>query len=293
MLQNTQHSLLDDTHALIDRVRATLNGDGLSHAWRGFTDSEAGGGSAVLFLLSRHRFDGRPEAEPCLILNKRSSRVLQPGDLCCPGGGIGTRDRFLARLLRWPLSPLLRWPKWPYVRDADPGLAQALALLLGTGLREAWEEMRLNPLRVSFLGPLQVQNLIMFNRSIHPLACWVPAADRLKPNWEVERIVRIPLQRLLQIENYGRYRLRYKVDGIEARRDEDFACYIHNGHAGKEVLWGATFRITMDFLKRVFDFTPPDMDTGPVIHRQLEHSYLNGSQFIETAPTAGKHLEDT
>jgi hypothetical protein len=283
---------MNDARSLIDWVRSRLNGDGLSHAWRGFPDSEVRGGSAVLFLLSLDRFDGRPEAEPCLILNKRSSRVLQPGDLCCPGGGVGTMDRFLARLLRWPLSPLFRWPKWRYVRDADPRLAQALALLLGTGLREAWEEMRLNPLRVRFLGPLQLQNLIMFKRSIYPLACWVPGTDRLRPNWEVDRIVRIPLRRLLQIANYGRYRLRYRVDGVETRRDEDFPCYIHNGHGGKEVLWGATFRITMDFLKRVFDFTPPEMDAGPVIHRQLEHGYLNGSRFIETDPRAAKPAEN-
>lgn len=292
MLQNQRHSISQDTHSLIDRVRAKLDGDGLSHAWRGFPDSEAGGGSAVLFLLSPHRFDGRAEAEPCLILNKRSSRVLQPGDLCCPGGGIGTMDRFLARLLHWPFSPLSRWPQWRYVRNADPRLAHALALLLGTGLREAWEEMRLNPLRVWFLGPLQVQNLIMFNRSIHPLACWVPATDRLRPNWEVDRVVRIPLRRLLQVVNYGRYRLRYRVDGIETRRDEDFPCFLHNGRGGKEVLWGATFRITMDFLKRVFDFIPPDPDVGPVIHRQLEHTYLNGSRFIESAPVAEEHVED-
>jgi len=49
---------------------------------------------------------GRPPGDICLILNKRSARVRQAGDLCCPGGRVNPRfDFYAARLLgclgRW------------------------------------------------------------------------------------------------------------------------------------------------------------------------------------------------
>jgi 8-oxo-dGTP pyrophosphatase MutT (NUDIX family) len=213
----------DDT--ILHLIREKLNGDGLSMDWRVLNRQKKTRGSAVMFLLSRHRFDGQNDLEPCLVLNKRSQRVLQPGDLCCPGGGVEPLDRLLSQMLRWPFSPLFRWPPWRHWQDKDPQLARGLSLMFGTGLREAWEEMHLNPLRVTFLGPLQVQRLIMFKRSIYPLACWVPSIDGLQPNWEVERIVLIPLRQLMQAHRYGRYRLRFVADGVETQRKEDFPFY--------------------------------------------------------------------
>lgn len=266
---------LDD--ATTHHIREKLNGNGLSTDWRVLNRRNKKGGSAVMFLLSRHHFDGQSDFEPCLVLNKRSQRVLQPGDLCCPGGGVAPLDRLLSRVLRWPFSPLFRWPAWHHWRDKDPQLARGLSLMLGTSLREAWEEMHLNPLRVTFLGPLQVQPLIMFKRSIYPLACWIPTIDGLQPNWEVERIVLIPLRQLMQTHRYGRYRLRFDADDVETRRKEDFPCFVHQGRHGKEVLWGATFRITMDFLKRVYGFRLPDLDTLPVVPGRLGRTYMNGS----------------
>ena len=48
--------------------------------------------SAVLFLLGRRRSrDYGDDTGPFLFLNKRSARVKQPGDLCCPGGSIAPR----------------------------------------------------------------------------------------------------------------------------------------------------------------------------------------------------------
>jgi 8-oxo-dGTP pyrophosphatase MutT (NUDIX family) len=242
--------------------------------------------------LSRHRFEGQGDLEPCLVLNKRSQRVLQPGDLCCPGGGVEPRDWLLSQVLRWPFSPLFRWPPWRHWKEQDPQLARGLSLMLGTGLREAWEEMRLNPLRVKFLGPLQVQRLIMFQRSIFPLVCWVPTIDGLQPNWEVERIVLIPLRHLTQTHRYGRYRLRFVADGVETQRKEDFPCFIHQGRNGKEVLWGATFRITMDFLERVYGFQPPDLDTAQVVSGRLGPTYVNGSIMANSPKIPVENIED-
>ena len=66
--------------------------------------------SAVMLLLGNKGAGCSGEKEPCLILNKRSDKVRQAGDLCCPGGGIEPRlDTWLARLLTLPCSPLTVW----------------------------------------------------------------------------------------------------------------------------------------------------------------------------------------
>jgi hypothetical protein len=154
--------------------------------------------------------------------------------------------------------------------------------LFTTALREAFEEMRLNPLRVEFLGPMAVQPLIMFERVIYPLAAWVPPHQTLKPNWEVERIVHIPLTRLLDPVNYARFRLTFDKAKGQVHRKEDLPCFIHRRRNGHEVLWGATFRITLDFMKQVFDFNLPDLTHTPIHFRDLSKTYLNGSLMSQT-----------
>jgi 8-oxo-dGTP pyrophosphatase MutT (NUDIX family) len=246
----------------------------------------------VLFLLTpRSTEDGRP-AEPCLLLNKRSRQVLQPGDLCCPGGGIEPKDRLLSHALQWPFFPLQKWPVWKRWKQASSHSARRLALLLTTALRESWEEMRLNPFKVAFMGPLPIQKLVMFKREIYPLAGWVPQGQPLVPNWEVERIVHLPLRRLLQERYYARYRLSFDTAQGAARRKEDFPCFVHHGRNGKEILWGATFRITMDFLKLVFGFDLPNLSRAPVIQRRLDETYLNGSQAHPPRPPQKESRDD-
>ncbi len=234
--------------------------------------------SAVLFVLTlRSPGNGEP-AEPCLLLNKRSRQVLQPGDLCCPGGGIEPKDRLLSLALRWPFSPLLKWPGWKRWNHASSRSGRWLALSLAAALRESWEEMRLNPFKVAFLGPLPIQKLIMFRRKIYPLVGWVAQGQALTPNWEVARIVHLPLRELLQERNYARYRLHFDTTRGANRSEEDFPCFVHHDPNGQEILWGATFRITMDFLKWVFGFDLPDLSSAPVIHRRLDETYLDGSR---------------
>jgi len=258
-------------------IQSRLDGNGLADNWGVYSDRGKIKGSAVLFLITPYQAGQRTALEPCLVLNKRSRQVLQPGDLCCPGGGVDRRDKILSQALHWPLSPLRKWPSWRLWKNTSPDKAKRLALLLATALREGWEEMRLNPLRVSFMGPLPVQQLILFNRQIHPLVGWVPDHQKLVPNWEVERIVHLPLRKLLEVKNYARYRLSFLTSEGEARRREDFPCYIHSGSGSDEVLWGATFRIAMDFLKLVFGFQLPDLSSAPLFKRRLGQTYLNGS----------------
>ncbi len=235
--------------------------------------------SAVLFLLAPGRSE--TNAGPCLVLNKRSQRVRQPGDLCCPGGSVSPRlDRLLAAGLTVPGAPLARWPYWRVWQKRHPERTGALSLLLATALRESLEEMRLNPLGVQFIGPLPPRSLAMFRRDIYPLAAWIPHQRRFFPNWEVERIVRIPLQHLLDPERYARYRIRF-ASGMRNRPGPqvmDFPCFIHDTGDRRDILWGATFRIVQAFLEEMFRFRTPDAETLSVVTGHLDDRYTAGSR---------------
>jgi hypothetical protein len=233
--------------------------------------------SAVLFLLGRHPQTGSLSGEPCLILNKRSTRVRQPGDLCCPGGRVSRRlDAGLATLLKLPILQLARWPHWPQWRKTRPRDAKWLRLLLATGVRESIEEMRLNPFGLAFLGPLPAQPLVMFQRIIYPLVVWVSGQKRFYPNWEVEKIIYIPLRDLLNSTRYARYRLRFEAQSTTPQINT-FPCFRYAKGNKEEVLWGATYRITAVFLDCVFGFVPPDLNSLSEIHGSLSRSYLNNT----------------
>lgn len=230
--------------------------------------------SAVLFL-----FGSGPDGNPFLILNKRSQRVRQSGDLCCPGGGVSPNiDPFLAKWLRLPATPLSRWRQgqwWQRHRQTD---WPKLNLLLATALREGFEEMRLNPFGVKFLGPLPAQKLVMFERAIYPMVGWVHRQRRFFPNWEVDKIVRIPVTALFDDNNYARYRISFKTDdpAVPDMPYRDMPCFVHRSHGGDELLWGATYRIAEQFIKTIFDYSPPSLDSLPVIQRRLDRHYIEG-----------------
>jgi hypothetical protein len=233
--------------------------------------------SAVLFLLSRCPGTDKVSGEPCLILNKRSANVRQAGDLCCPGGSVNPRlDTGLAKLLRLPIFPLVRWPYWPGWRKKRPREAVWLRLLLATGLRESLEEMRLNPLGLKFLGPLPPQPLVMFQRVIYPMVIWISGQTRFYPNWEVEKVVCLPVRDFFNPSMYARYRLSIEtLPGAE--NVNTFPCFRYVKNQETEILWGATFRITMAFLNYVFGFSPPDVHSLPEIRGHLSRAYLNNA----------------
>ena len=270
----------EDTSAFIKQIIDALHGN--NHDERIFSGGikNSSSASAVLFLLGLMGEKNRFPSEPCLILNKRSLKVKQPGDLCCPGGSISSRlDSFLAKLLYLPGSSLSNWPYWHKWRKEQHRQARRLALLFATSLREGFEEMRLNPLGVKFLGPLPSQQLVMFRKVIYPMVCWTGRQKRFFPNWEVERVVYIPLKNLLNSSAYARYRLHIESSQENGNdlNTKECPCFVHEYQGESEVLWGATFRITMVFLETIFGFKPPDMDSLPVVYGSLGENYLTGS----------------
>lgn len=238
--------------------------------------------SAVLLLLGNH-CNGKG-FEPCLILNKRSNKVKQPGDLCCPGGSISPAlDSILSKLIRFPGLPLARWPYWQYWHKRYPLQSERLSLLFATSLRESLEEMRLNPAGITFLGPMPVQKLIMFRKKIFPMAGWIQRQSRFFPNWEVEKIVYLPIQNLLDATNYAVCRLHVSDgDSPDFPPYMDYPCFVHNNPQESELLWGATYRIVVSFLKRVFDFSPPPQENLQIVRKVLREAYTNnGDQPVD------------
>jgi len=267
--------------------------------------------SSVLLLVGELPPEtGKPE-ETCIILNKRSKEVRQPGDLCCPGGSVEKVDHLIARFLSSSSSSLSKWPVWNEMKKKQPEIAQFISLLYATGLREAWEEMGLNPFGLVFLGPLPMQCLVVYRRSVHPMAAWVSGQKDFRLSWEVERIVKFPLRALLNPFNYGLYR-RYICPSLERRfsdplhvltsefhlssrehmdnvavqsrekkgrkysgwKTSDFPCFIYNAEGHAEILWGVTFKIVTQFLEMIFGFQVPDIDGLPVIPSTLDEEYL-------------------
>jgi len=275
------HHLLEDHSVFIHHVVPILyerSARELIFSLDGFNLAAA---SAVLFLLGEQPGKHRNSAEPCVILNKRSVKVKQPGDLCCPGGSIMHRlDFHLAKLFKLPFLSLAKWPYWRLWRQGKPQAARFLALLWATGLREGFEEMRLNPFGLKFLGLLPPQSLVMFDRVIYPMVAWINRQNRFYPNWEVEKIVYIPLRNLLDPENYACYRLSFNTrpDPIQTPTTNDFPCFRHRSEFGTELLWGATYRITTVFLEYVFNFRPPAVHSMQVLNGSLNHDYLTGQR---------------
>lgn len=267
------HALPSSAAAFIRLVEARLH-HGASATFGFPANGDLRRISAVLFLLAAGA-DGKPH----LILNKRSRHVPQPGDLCCPGGGIAASlDPLLARGVDLPAMPLRRWPLgswWRRYRRTDHS---KLALLLAAALREGFEEMRLNPFGVKFLGPMHAEHLVMFKRAIYPLAAWIDHQQRFFPNWEVEKIVRIPVAAFFDASNYARYRITFDpgVAGKTTASVRDLPCFVQRHNGEVELLWGATYRIVERFLNTIFDYIPPPAASLPVIRRRLGRRYLEG-----------------
>jgi hypothetical protein len=237
--------------------------------------------SAVMFLLGKLPKTQLNTGEPGLILNKRSIKVKQPGDLCCPGGSILPRlDFYLSGIIKWPFMPLSRWPCWSRWRRQRPQEARLLALLFATSLRESFEEMRLNPFGLKFLGLLPPQSLVMFDRVIYPLVAWVNHQHLFYPNWEVEKVIYIPLRDLLTPENYVCYRMQMGDSSNPSQNSStnDFGGFRFIFQEESELLWGATYRFTMIFLDYIFGFTPPEITSRPVVNGRLDRNYLTGKQ---------------
>lgn len=278
---------IEDEGAFRDRVAARLARipfDAYAEM-RLVEERQAQGGrrspSAVLIPL---KFD-RSRSEPLVVLNKRSDRILQPGDLCFPGGGLDRRnDRILGLLLAWGILPTSRSGPFQSLAGFRARQKRVLLTLLASVLRESWEEMRLPPWKVEYLGCLRPYSMASFPRTIFPVVGRILGPWEGRPNREVEKILSVPFRSLLDPDRYALCRMRLPESGGGERAEWEAPCFVLQDRGQEEILWGATFQILSRFLEAVADFSLSDVRLHRAVVRDLPAHYFTG----KTDPGRGR-----
>jgi len=212
-------------------------------------------------------------------LIKRSTSVVQAGDLSCPGGMLHPlADEIFRPFIASGLLPVLRGKPRQYLKDKGFSHYRQVTLFLANALRESWEEIRLSPFNVQFLGPLPCNPLLAFTRIIFPLVGFIKQDGPGRTNREVEKIVNIPLREFYNENNYCTYTIESEYplqNNVAARRE--FPCFTaFDEHGNEEILWGATFFIIVNFLNTVLGFELPDSHTQRTFKKVLKAEYITG-----------------
>jgi 8-oxo-dGTP pyrophosphatase MutT (NUDIX family) len=241
------------------------------------------GGAVLLplFFQTEQQSERETPGEYVFLLNKRSKKVLQPGDLCAPGGGIHPfLDSLTQKLLRYRVLPGVGGPGLGLARRNGKEAYEKLLFLLGNALRESWEELRLSPFNVEFLGALPTYQLTSRRWIIFPLVGRVKHSWKARLSWEVEKIVPIPLSAFFDPRNYAVYSLEVpeKLVARGIPSPWEFPCLVHTENGEEELLWGATFQIIQNFFRTVFRFSFPHPDGRRIIRRPLASNYLTGRE---------------
>lgn len=240
--------------------------------------------SGVLVPLEVH-----PDREETVfVLNKRSDYVQQPGDLCCPGGGADRRlDRLLANLLVLRFLPSTWSSPFGRLLRLDRTERDILLFILAGGLRESWEEMRLKPWNVEYLGALPTHEMGNFRRVIFPVVGRIRHKWKPRPNWEVEKLIRLPLDAFFQIENYAICRIVLPSEGREQFGVDSYEvpCMVLESEGEEEILWGATFRILLTFMSKVFDLPVDRINPTRKIQKVMPEHYYTGKHHPEHSKT--------
>ena len=160
--------------------------------------------SAVLLPVAN-----RPQGPTLVMLKKAAKLRLHAGQISFPGGGIEVQET-----------------------------AQQAAL------REAWEEIGLEPQRVEILGALDDDRTYVTNYHIRPLVAWIqdpPLTWRADPS-EVERVLELPLAEVIAAEPVSFLEFAIFGHPFRAPRYE---------FADGTIVWGASARILAKFIERV------------------------------------------
>ncbi|MGI8802620.1 MAG: NUDIX hydrolase [Solirubrobacteraceae bacterium] len=117
--------------------------------------------------------------------------------------------------------------------------------LIHTALREAHEEIGLDPAAVEILGALQPASTFVTDFAVYPFVGLIAPDQRFTPApREVESVIQLPVPAL--VHGYARRTL--------SRGDRSFRtdCYLVDDH----LVWGATARILADLLDRLAHVDP-------------------------------------
>ncbi|MCX7817571.1 MAG: CoA pyrophosphatase [Syntrophales bacterium] len=247
-------------------------------------DSSNRHSAAGVLLLLRERdccySNGRNVKETVVLFIKRSTRVSQSGDLGFPGGLLNPKiDTILRLFIVFGGLPIFKGKARELAKIKGKKTYYLISLFLANALREAWEEIRLNPFEVSYLGALPTRSLVLFKCTIFPLVGYVKGKQSFSNlSGEVEKVVEIPLLHFLDVDRYGSYIIDAPPPVMPPNTGlQSFPCFIYEEGGAEEILWGATFAILLSFLQVVFDFVPP-VDGGKRRCRTLLANYLTGER---------------
>ncbi|HBI47910.1 MAG TPA: hypothetical protein DDX93_04240 [Smithella sp.] len=229
--------------------------------------------AGVVLLLKYKSNQDKPEYVFQLI--KRSEKVSQAGDIGCPGGMLHPRlDNILSYFLKLGIIPSMQGENANYNQSKDKETNFLIRLFLATALREAWEEVGLNPFNVVFLGALPSYSLSLFARTIFPVVCVTPKHFEYKLSSEVEKVLEIPLSFFFNSANYAILDIK-----TSQRNDLDSMLYeclvIPDGQGGEDILWGATFKIITTFLSIISDDCLPIPSAPRTIKKFLSTNYIS------------------
>ncbi len=111
-----------------------------------------------------------------------------------------------------------------------------------TALREAEEEINVNPKRVHLLGSLTSIYIPASHFQVHPVVGYVNERPDFRPNpREVQEIIEVPLRDLFDPEKIGSITITRNTTTFEA------PCFNTQNHQ----VWGATAMILSEFLEVV------------------------------------------
>ncbi len=119
------------------------------------------------------------------------------------------------------------------------GVEDGDTTLIDTALRETSEELGLDSKSVRILGSVTPIYVSASQNMVHPIIGWMNARPAYAPSpYEVERVIEVPLQKLLDPNNVSEYqRNRYGQHLI-------VPCYRINS----DIIWGATAMILSELL---------------------------------------------
>jgi 8-oxo-dGTP pyrophosphatase MutT (NUDIX family) len=231
--------------------------------------------AAVVLLLNFKNING--QSEYIFQLIKRSQKVSQGGDISCPGGMLQPRnDNIFSYLLKAGILPRIHDKAQRRAQSEDKETTSLIRLFLTNALREAWEEIGLNPLNTKYLGALPSYTLSMIARTIFPVVCITRRQFSYKLNSEVEKILEIPLSYFFQSDNYAVLDIKTSLgEGTKPLQYQMPCLVIPDGRGNDDILWGATFNIIHNFLRIISDDSLPSPSSSRTLNKVLTMKYIS------------------